>query len=63
MFEQVLLREQLQELLCQEQQAVQFYADLAARLADPPLRRQAEQVHREKLRHLRLAERLLEIME
>ena len=63
MLEQAILREQFQTLLAREQNAAQTYADLAAKITDPTLRRQVEQLHREKLRHIRLTERLLEIVE
>jgi len=63
MLEQAALREQFQTLLAREQYAAEIYGDLAAKLDDPVLREQVEQLHREKLRHVRLTERLLEIVE
>jgi rubrerythrin len=63
MLEQALLRERFEELLDQQRQAAGFYAAWAARLTDPKLRQQVEQIHREKTRHIALTERLLEIVE
>jgi rubrerythrin len=63
MFEQAMLREQFQALLHQEQQAERLYAELVAKLTDPHLRQQVQQLHRDEQRHVRLAERLLEIVE
>jgi rubrerythrin len=63
MFEQAMLREQFQALLRQEQQAEKLYADLVAKLTDPELLQRVQQLHRDKQRHIRLAERLLEIVE
>ena len=62
MLEQALLREQFQALLAAEQKAEQIYADLAATLSDRALREQVLQLQREKLRHIQLTERLLEIV-
>jgi rubrerythrin len=63
MLEQAMLREQFLALLDKERQAERLYAELSARLTDPVLRRQIEQLHRDKERHIALAERLLEIVE
>jgi rubrerythrin len=63
MFEQAILREQFQALLHQEQQAEKLYAALVAKLTDPELRQQVQQLCRDEQRHVRLAERLLEIVE
>ncbi len=63
MLEQALLREQFQSLLRQEKEALAGYDDLAASISDPVLQAQVEQLQREKQRHLRLAERLLEIVD
>jgi len=63
MLEQAILREQFQALLNQEQSAATLYAKLARELADPALRREAEQLHLDKQRHVRMAERLVEIVE
>jgi rubrerythrin len=62
MLDQALLREQFQTLLSQEQQALQAYADLVAKVDDPAVREQVEQLHRDKQRHVELTERLLEIV-
>lgn len=62
MLEQAVLREQFQMLLSQEQQALQAYADLVAKVDDPAVREQVEQLRREKQRHVELTERLLEIV-
>lgn len=63
MLEEAILREQFEALLDKERQAERLYADISSRLADPALRRQIEQLHRDKQRHIALAERLLEIVE
>jgi rubrerythrin len=63
MLEQALLREQVAALLEKERQAERVYADLAAKQSDPRLRKQLEELHRDKHRHIALAERLLEILE
>jgi len=62
MLEQTLLAQQFQSLLEKASQAEHFYADLTARTSDPVLRSQIEQIHKEKLRQVKLAERLLEIV-
>jgi len=62
MLEQATLREQFQTLLSQEQQALEAYAELAAKVTDPAVRQQVEQLHRDKQRHVELTERLLEIV-
>ena len=58
-----MLREQFQELLRKEREAERVYAELAAKVEDVSLREQVEQLRRDKLRHIRLTERLLEIVE
>lgn len=63
MLEQALLREQVQELLAAERQAEAAYANLAQGASDPVLKEQLEQLCRDKQRHIRLAERLLEILD
>ena len=63
MLEQQRLREQFQALLCQERQALTAYSELAATVDDPALRDQVEQLWRDKLRHVELTERLLEIVD
>lgn len=63
MLEQAMLREQFLALLDKERQAERTYAELSSRLTDPALRRQIEQLQRDKQRHIALAERLLEIVD
>jgi rubrerythrin len=63
MLEQALLTEQFQSLLSGELQAAEMYTDLATRVNDPSLRQQVQRLLREKERHVRLAERLLEILD
>ena len=63
MLEQALLREQIQDLLAKERRAEQVYAELVRKLQVPDLRDQVHQLHRDKQRHIRLTERLLEILE
>ncbi len=63
MLEQAQLREQVQELLAHERAAEEAYAQLAQRVADPNIRSQFENLRHDKQRHIRLAERLLEILE
>ncbi len=58
-----MLREQFLALLEKERQAERMYADLAARTSDEKLRKQIAELHRDKRRHIALAERLLEIVE
>jgi len=62
MLEEAMLRERFQALLDQQQEAVDACAALATSVDDPALRARIEQLHREKQRHLRLTERLLEIV-
>jgi rubrerythrin len=63
MLEQALLREQFQELLSREQEAERAYAELAAKVTDPATLQKLNLLRRDKLRHIRLAQRLLEIVE
>lgn len=62
MFEQAVLAEQFERLLFKQQQAARAYAELLKGLEDPQFRHQLDQIHRDKQRHVRLSERLLEIM-
>jgi len=62
MLEQAMLRDQFQALLTQEKQALAAYADLAAKVTDPSILEQVEQLRRDKQRHIELTERLLEIV-
>ena len=63
MLEQALLREQVQELLVKERQAEAAYADLASKVQDPAVKQQLQALRHDKQRHIRLAERLLEILD
>lgn len=63
MLEQAMLREQFQALLEQQRQAAQVYADLAGVATDPSVKQDAQQIQRDKERHVRLTERLLEIVD
>lgn len=62
MLEKSILRERFQSLLEQQRKAAEVYEDLASKSDDPNLKRQAIQIHREKQRHIRLTERLIEIV-
>ena len=61
MFEQAMLRELIREFMDETQQVEQTYAGLAQE-GDPARRAEAQQLMREKQRHLELSERLLEIV-
>lgn len=63
MLEQANLREQFQSLLDQQRQAMKLYEELACSAGDAGLRKQALQLQRDKARHVRLTERLLEIVD
>jgi len=63
MFEEEQLAEQFTALLDQQQHAADHYAAVAAQTDDPQVRRQVEQVCREKNRHIQLTQRLLEIVD
>ncbi|MCL2700121.1 MAG: hypothetical protein FWE88_00335 [Phycisphaerae bacterium] len=63
MLEQALLREQIQAFLTTENQTHQAYARLMEATENPQLREQLEQLGKEKQRHIRLTEQLLEILE
>ena len=63
MLEEALLREQFQNLLVKEQEACQAYADLSKQITDPDALQQLQLLQRDKQRHIRLIERLLEIVE
>ena len=63
MLEQALLGERFQELLDMQRRAMAGYSDLAAGSADPATREDLAHLQREKLRHVQLTERLLEIVE
>ena len=61
MYEQAMLRELIREFMDETQQVEQTYAGLAKE-GDGALHVQAQQLMREKQRHLALSERLLEIV-
>ena len=61
--EQAMLAEKFRALLETECQAEKVYAELADQITDVMARRQVEQIHLEKRRHVQLVERLLEIVE
>ncbi len=62
MLEQALLSEQFRVLLAKEQEVAKRYAELVSKVEDPSLRQQVARLCRDKNRHVRLAERLLEIV-
>ena len=61
--EQVMLAESFRTLLEREREAAAMYADLTSRTADAVTLQQLKEILREKQRHVRLVERLLEIVE
>ena len=61
--EQAQLADQFQALLDMARQAERLYAELAGGVGDAQLRDQLEQLSRDKQRHAKLAERLLEIVQ
>ncbi len=63
MLEQALLREQFQMLLHRQKQAAEGYVGLAETLEDRQLKEQVAHLGREKQRHIRLTERLLELVD
>jgi rubrerythrin len=63
MLEQATLRERFETLLEQQRQALMVYESLAGQSPDPAVRKQALQLRKEKERHIRLTERLLEIVD
>lgn len=63
MLSESILREQFEGILSHVQDAEQKYADLAHRIEDADTLALVEQLRRDKLRHMSLAERLLEIIE
>ena len=62
MFEQAMLSEQFRMLLQKEQEVVNHYTELLKQVEDPRIRQQVAQLCRDKRRHVRLAERLMEIV-
>jgi rubrerythrin len=63
MLEQATLRQRFQALLEQERAALMVYESVAESAADPAVRKQALQLCKDKERHVRLTERLLEIVD
>ena len=63
MFEETALAEQFEDLLAKQQAAAGWYASMAAECSDPAQREHFETIRREKLRHVELTLRLLEIVE
>lgn len=63
MLEQEMLREQFQCILDRQRQALKVYTDLAGASLDASIRQQAQEIQRDKQRHIRLTERLIEIVE
>jgi len=63
MFEEAQLAEQFSDLLNRQKEAAQYYAAAADSTDDPNVRREIEQVVREKKRHIQLTQRLLEIVD
>ena len=63
MLEHTYLREQFESLLVKEKQAAESYGKLAIDLNDPTLREKLDQLCRDKHKHIRLTERLLEILD
>ena len=61
--DQILLAEKFQKLLDQERQAEQVYGELADKIADLTARQQLQQIRREKIHHMELIQRLLEIVD
>jgi len=61
-FEQAFLSEKFRHLLDKHQEAVKAYTALMKQVEDPGLRQQVGQLCRDKTRHVRLAERLVEIV-
>ena len=61
--EQTSLRQRFQALLDQQRQVLAVYESVAAASADPGVQKQAVQLRKDKERHVRLTERLLEIVD
>lgn len=63
MLEQAILREQFESLLAMELEAAELYEHLAAQTTEAGVRCEIEHLCREKRRHIRLAQRLIEIVD
>ena len=61
--EHEVLAEQFEALLRQEQQVEESYAGLAQKVTDPAALADIKNIHRDKQRHIQLAQRLLEIVD
>ena len=61
--EHAMLAERFGALLEYQRRAERVYTDLASQLTEGSLRREVEQICREKQRHVALVQRLLEIVE
>ncbi len=63
MLEQAILRQKVQDLLDKQKQAQALCVDLQSRTADATVKQQLDQLQRDQQRHMRLTERLLEILD
>ncbi len=63
MYEQAFLHDQAARLTDKTRQAADLYARLTEAATTPAARDQFAKLHREKVRHVLLAERLQEILE
>ncbi len=63
MFEETILTERFESLLTQSEQAEKMYASLVGSATDPAVRQKLLQLQFDKQRHVRLARRLLEIVQ
>ena len=62
MFEQAILSEQFQRLLLKQRRVAEAYDQLLKNVDDPDRREQLAEIRRQKLRDVRMSERLLEIV-
>jgi hypothetical protein len=62
MFEQAILSEQFERLLVKQREVAQAYQELLNQIEDPEIRGQLDEICRQKLRDIRMSERLLEIV-
>lgn len=63
MYEQAFLHDQAARLTDKTRQAADLYARLTETATNPAARDQFAKLHREKIRHMMLAERMQEILE
>ncbi len=61
--EQISLRQRFESLLDQQRQVLAVYESAAAASTDPAVHKQAIELRKDKERHVRLTERLLEIVD